>query len=158
MPTNPPTASAELSVGASPQAVYELLSDVTRTGEYSVECVDCEWLDGTGPAVGARFRGRNQRGSRGWSTVSKVTDAEPGKRFAYEVSVMGTRVARWQFDLAPAGDGCTVTESTWDRRPGWLRYASIPATGVRDRTAENTRNIQLTLERIKAVVETVALP
>ncbi|WP_163510434.1 SRPBCC family protein [Fodinicola acaciae] len=153
MPSTPPTASAAVTVSASPQAVYDLVSDVTRTGEYSAECVSCEWLDGGTAAVGARFRGRNRRGRRGWSTVSRVTDAEPGKRFAFEVITMGTPVARWQFDLVATGDGCTVTESTWDRRPAWLRYASIPVTGVRDRTAENTRNISRTLDRLKSVVE-----
>jgi hypothetical protein len=152
-PSSEPTATAEITVGAQPQAVYDLVSDVTRIGDFAVECRSCEWIDAGGPADGARFKGSNRRGVRRWSTVSRVTDAEPGRRFGFETSSLGTPVARWQYDLVATADGCQVTESTWDRRPGWFRVASIVATGVRDRTAENSQNIRTTLERLKAVVE-----
>jgi hypothetical protein len=152
-PSSEPTATAEIIVGAPVDAVYDLVSDVTKTGEFAVECITCEWIDADGPAVGVRFRGSNRRGGRRWSTISKVTDAEPGSRFAFETTSLGAPVARWQYDLVATDDGCRVTESTWDQRPGWLKIASIPVTGVRDRTAENTQNIRTTLERLKAAVE-----
>jgi hypothetical protein len=48
---------------------------------------------------------------------------------------------------------CTVTEQTWDRRPGWIRKPAEMTTGVGDRTSENAKNIALTLERLKARAE-----
>jgi polyketide cyclase/dehydrase/lipid transport protein len=51
-------------MNAPPARVWALIADVTRTGEWSPETHKAEWLDGaTGPAVGARFRGR-RRGAR----------------------------------------------------------------------------------------------
>ena len=42
-------------------AVWEVVRDVTRTGEWSHECVSVEWLaDATEARPGARFRGRNR--------------------------------------------------------------------------------------------------
>ncbi len=50
-------------VAAPPEALYALVSDVTRTPEFSPEIVSCTWLDGaTGPAVGARFLAVNKLG------------------------------------------------------------------------------------------------
>ena len=61
-----PTAStgeARIEIEAAPLTVYELVSDITRMGEWSPECYRCEWLDGaTTAAPGARFRGHNRLG------------------------------------------------------------------------------------------------
>jgi hypothetical protein len=103
--------------------------------------------------VGARFRGhvnRNNKGVKYW-TACKVTDAVPGKAFAFDV-VMGDRVVNsWRYELETAGDGTDVTES--------FALAANPATRVywlllgwaRGRT--NREGMRTTLNRIKAVVE-----
>jgi hypothetical protein len=58
------TGDARVHIDAKPAELYDLVTDVTRMGEWSPECVRCVWLDGaTGPAVGARFRGSNRRAS-----------------------------------------------------------------------------------------------
>jgi hypothetical protein len=62
-------------------------------------------------------------------------------------------IARWQYDIVAADGGCQVTESTWDRRPGWFRKLARRATGVSDRVAANTEHIQLTLGRLKQRAE-----
>lgn len=50
-------------IEAPPQALYDLVADVTRTPQYSTDIVSCTWLDGaTGPAVGARFKAINKAG------------------------------------------------------------------------------------------------
>ena len=60
------TDSVERYVEASPQVIYDLISDVTRTPERTLDVVRCEWLDGaTGPAVGARFKSVNHQGRGG---------------------------------------------------------------------------------------------
>ena len=74
--------SVTVHFAASPEAVWELVSDVTRIGEYSPETFEAEWLDGaTGPAVGAEFRGhvkRNEKGPTYW-TRCRVVTCEPAR-------------------------------------------------------------------------------
>ncbi len=55
-------AAVTLHIDAEPQKVWELISDITKMGEYSPEVFEAEWLDGaTGPEVGARYRGHVKR-------------------------------------------------------------------------------------------------
>jgi hypothetical protein len=54
--------SVTVHMDASPDRVWELVSDVTRVGEFSPETFEAEWLGGaSGPEVGARFRGHVKR-------------------------------------------------------------------------------------------------
>jgi hypothetical protein len=143
-------------VQADPQVLYGLVSDVPRMGEWSPETRSCRWLDppGTaGPAVGARFRGTNRHGLRWWTTTSTVTAAEPGVRFAFDVSFGPADISSWAYELAPDGDGCVVTESWSDRRAGWMRLASVPAMGVVDRAAHNRRTMLATLDALRVAAE-----
>lgn len=105
--------------GVAPNDVYAVVSDVTRTGEWSPENVGGRWVGGaSGPAVGARFVGSNRRGWARWSTTCRVTDAEPGRRFAFEVTWTVFPVARWDYEFS-AADGGTEVRLTWtDRRDG----------------------------------------
>ncbi len=147
-----PDASAHVDVAASPERVFELVSDLLGMARVSEEYASGKWLGAAGPEVGARFRGINRRGWRGWSTVSTVTDASP-ERFAFDVRSLGMLVSRWQYDIEPTADGCRVTESTWDRRPAWYRPITVLATGVKDRAVTNQRNIEATLRRLKNTAE-----
>jgi hypothetical protein len=139
---------------AAPEDIWALISDITRTGEFSPETFEAEWLDGaTGPAVGARFRGhvnRNNRGVKYW-TVCKVTESVPGKAFAFDV-VMGDRVVNsWRYELEPAGDGTDVTESfQLDQNPATRLYWLLLGWA---RGKTNREGMRTTLNRIKAVVE-----
>ena len=48
----------ETTSTASPEAVWAIVSDVTRIGEWSHECLEASLLDGaTAPAPGVRFQG-----------------------------------------------------------------------------------------------------
>ena len=79
------TDTVERYIEAPPEALYDLIADVTRTPERTPDIVRCEWLDGaTGPAVGARFKAINKQG-RGpnWSNKPVVTVADPGREFAF---------------------------------------------------------------------------
>jgi hypothetical protein len=56
--TTATTGEAHIRIEAAPLTVYELISDITRMGDWSPECYRCDWLDGATTAVeGARFRG-----------------------------------------------------------------------------------------------------
>ncbi|GAB3579734.1 SRPBCC family protein [Amycolatopsis endophytica] len=150
-----PGATGRIEIGADPARVYRLVSDPGVLAELSEEYTGFRWLGGNaGARVGARFRGVNRRGLRRWSTVSTITDADEGRRFAFEVRSMSViPVSRWQYDFAATGEGCVVTESTWDRRPGWFRFPSALATGGWRRAADNRVNIATTLRRLKERAE-----
>ncbi|MEA5359681.1 SRPBCC family protein [Amycolatopsis sp., V23-08] len=149
-----PDASGRIEVSAAPEAVYDLVSDLGRLADLAEEYAGHRWVGPTrGAVVGARFRGHNRRGLRRWSTLSTITDADPGRRFGFEVTSIGVPVARWQYDFEAAGDGCVVVESMWERRPAWFRVPSSTVTGVWNRREANTANIAATLARLKTAVE-----
>jgi hypothetical protein len=111
------------------------------------------WTSGSTARPGAVFKGTNRNGWRRWTTKCRVTDAEPGSRFAFNVSHTGVPISRWQYDITATDGGCTVTESTWDRRPGWYKAPAGFVTGVMNRAGANADHIQATLQRLKARAE-----
>ena len=146
--------SVDEHVDAAPLTVWGLVSDVTAMGRWSPETTSCRWLRGaTGPTVGARFRGNNRRGWRCWWTTCTVTDAEPGRRFAFDVDFGPLPVAHWAYDFAADGDGCRATESWRDRRPGWFVRIYPVVMGVRDRAEINRANMRTTLGRLREAAE-----
>jgi hypothetical protein len=145
--------SVTVHMDATPDEVWDLVSDVTKIGRYSPETFEAEWIDGaTGPAVGARFRGhvkRNGRGPTYWTTCT-VTECEPGKVFGFGVN--DPPLNTWRYELAPAtGGGTDVTESfrLADKLP--LRVYWALAGWARSKT--NERGMRQTLESIKREVE-----
>ncbi|HEY2705821.1 MAG TPA: SRPBCC family protein [Candidatus Dormibacteraeota bacterium] len=150
----PPPVEVSVDVAAPAEAVYALVSDVRRMGEWSPECVRCEWMGGAGgAAVGARFRGHNRIGLRRWSTVSTVVSADPGRSFAFRVASMGLPVAEWRYTVTAIPGGCRISETWTDSRGGVIRALGRVATGVGDRAAHNRRGMEATLARIKAAAE-----
>ncbi|OSC42271.1 SRPBCC family protein [Mycobacterium decipiens] len=148
-----PCVTATIEIDASPDLVYRLITDLPMLASLAQEAVAMELRNGDAVRTGAVFIGHNKNGSKRWSTKCTVTDAEPGRVFAFEVRHSLVPIARWQYDIVAAGGGCRVTESTWDRRPGWFRRIAGKATGVTDRTAANTEHIRLTLQRLKQRAE-----
>ncbi|MDQ1404347.1 MAG: hypothetical protein QOG03_2663 [Actinomycetota bacterium] len=149
-----------IDIAASPATVYGLVSDLPRMGEWSPECVKCEWQGGaTTAAPGAKFKGHNRIGARRWSTTGHIVTADAGHELAFEVtSVGGLKVAKWGYVIEPAGDGSSsssskVTEYTEDQRGAIMHVLGLLATGVRDRGGHNREGMQATLERIKVVAE-----
>ena len=146
--------SSSIIVQAPPQRVWEMVSDVTRVGEWSPETVGAEWLDGaTGPAVGARFKGHNKRKWK-WSSTCTVTEAEPGRSFVFEV---GKGETRWSYTMKPVDGGCEVVESFEILRPPGPvgRWSYRPSTGVKwaDREADLVHGMEETLRRLKVAAE-----
>jgi uncharacterized protein YndB with AHSA1/START domain len=150
-----PIATGQVTIAASPAEVYRLISDPPAMAAFTVEFFRAKWLGGAREAkVGARFRGMNRNGWRRWWTICTVTEAEPGRRFAYEVSTpFKVPISRWEYDLKPAGDGCTITESSFLRVPDWFIPFAILITGEPDRPGANKAHISVTLDRLKAHLE-----
>ena len=116
MPEFPQQSSASIEIAAPPAAVWALVADVTRMGEWSPVCKACWWEECDGPSVGAVFAGRNETPDRTWETKNKIVAADRGTEFAWEV--LGTH-ARWGYTFAPVDGGTEVTER-WD----------LPAEGI----------------------------
>lgn len=151
------SVSASVHVDASPEVVYGLITDLPTLASLAEEAVAMEWRTGApqgdGVRAGAVFTGHNKSAGRSWSTKCTVTDAEPGRVFAFDVTHTILPIARWQYDIVADDGGCLVTESTWDRRPGWFRKLAGKATGVSDRAGANAEHIKLTLQRLKQRAE-----
>jgi hypothetical protein len=141
-------------MAATPDRIWELVSDVTRIGKYSPETFEAEWLDGAvGPAVGARFRGhvkRNGRGPTYWTTCT-VLASDPGREFAFGVGSSDKPINTWRYRLEAAGEGTDVTESFELAPTAMIRLYWALAGWARGRT--NRNGMRSTLERIKAEVE-----
>jgi uncharacterized protein YndB with AHSA1/START domain len=148
--------SATVHMDASPEAIWDLVSDVTKIGRYSPETFEAEWLDGaTGPAVGAKFRGhvkRNGVGPTYWSPCV-VQVSEPGREFTFGVGPADKPLSTWGYRIEPAeGGGSDVTEF-FQLTPAWYNRIYWTLLGwARGRT--NREGMRTTLERIKAEVET----
>jgi hypothetical protein len=148
-----PAASAAVAIDAPAEQVYSLITDLPTLAELAEETVSMRWSQGQTAAPGAVFKGTNRHGGRSWTTTCTVTDAEPGRLFAFDVKSLVIPVAHWRYEISPTESGCTVTESTWDRRPGWFKGVAGLATGVRDRDSANADHIRITLQRLKARAE-----
>ena len=61
-PFPPLHGEVSLHMDAPPEKVWDLVSDVTRIGEFSPETFEARWTRGsTGPEVGASFKGHVKR-------------------------------------------------------------------------------------------------
>ncbi|HYF46461.1 MAG TPA: SRPBCC family protein [Acidimicrobiales bacterium] len=146
--------SVTVHIDAPPEKVWDLVSDVTRIGEFSPETFEAEWLDGaTGPEVGARFRGhvkRNQKGPTYWAECH-VTAVEPNEHFEFAVGPKGKALNTWGYRLEPSGDGTDVTE--YFRLTPALPLKIYWALLGWARGKTNRNGMRTTLERMKAVLE-----
>jgi uncharacterized protein YndB with AHSA1/START domain len=150
-----PDFEASITVDASPEHLYALISDLPRMGEWSPECTRVTWVGGTTYAVpGARFIGHNRAGAIRWFTQGVVVDADPGRRFSFRIHFGPIQVAFWSYDLAATPTGCRVAESWTDHRPAGLRRPFALVFG--NRRERNIAGIQQTLEALKTAAESPA--
>jgi uncharacterized protein YndB with AHSA1/START domain len=142
-------------IGASPETVYAAIADISRMGEWSDECYACEWHEGfDSAAVGATFDGHNRNGDKEWTTQGKVIEADPGRAFAFECSMMDFHYSTWGYRIDPTQAGSTVTEWSDDLRPDSVLEFSEQISGVADRSGRNHETMSVTLERLGSALET----
>jgi hypothetical protein len=150
------THSGSILISRSPDEVYDMVADVTRTGEWSPVCQECWWDEGDGPRVGARFTGRNVTPERSWTTRSEVVAADRGRAFAWVVAEPPTR-ATWSYTFEPEGEGTKVTE-TWELPPDGVAFfegvfGDDALAQIATRSDGAKRGIAATLAAIKAAAE-----
>ena len=149
--------SVSIHIDASPDDVYAIVSDVTRTPEFSPEILSCTWLDGaTGPAVGARFKAINKVPHRpSWPNKPVVTVVEPGRTFAFSRTEKFAGTVVWTYRFEPDGQGTKVTESYEVTEKlsaiGWFIIGVL--FNRKDRRTDLRNGMQQTLERLRVTAE-----
>ncbi len=148
--------SDSVVVETTPDALYALVSDVTRTGEWSPICQACWWNDDAEAGrVGATFTGRNVTPDRTWETVSTVTAAEPGREFGW---VVAKKVVRWSYTLEPVGSTATRLTESWHFTPEGIeffhdKYGDDAEREIAARRDAALDGIPRTLAAIKRIAE-----
>ena len=140
-------------IAASPDAVYALVTDLPRMGEWSPENTGGRWVKpATGAAVGAKFRGTNRSGKVQWSTIATVVVAQPGREFAFDVGAGGMGVARWGYRLEAVDGGTKVTEYWDDHRNAVMKKITGFVLRKPDRRSYNEMSMRRTLEGMAAAL------
>ncbi len=143
-----------IHIAADPLTVYGVVSDVTRTGEWSPTCRECWWDEDHGPRPGAWFTGLNATPEREWKTRSQVVVADPGVAFGWSV---GPGRVVWTYRMEPSGDGTLLSES-WEFTPEGQayfaeRFGEHAAEQVAVRSAAAREDIPATLAALKRIIE-----
>lgn len=142
------TGSVSRTIEAKPTAIYELLTDVGRMGEWSPECVSVEVADAV--AVGTTFTGHNERGGNEWSTGCTVIVADPASRFAFVAGDDPAVATTWTYQIVDLGDGTSTVTESFDavrlRHPDWAAQLA----GRRDQLVAD---MTATLDALAAAVE-----
>lgn len=135
-------------VAAPPEAIYDVISDLSSVGERSPECHGARWLQ-----PGKRFIGHNKIGSLyRWSTLCTVTEANPGKRFAFHVAWPSR--STWSYELTPVDGGTQVTETMTKQQPQYAPVRWIQSmVGVDDRGAHLRAGMRDTLDALAESLE-----
>lgn len=113
------THEASILIKASPEAIYDMVSDVTRMGEWSPEGVGADWTsvgaggDGAPGKVGDWFDGHNKSGEREWTRACEVARADRGKDFTFVVLGVEENCTWWSYEMEPVEAGTRLTERWW---------------------------------------------
>jgi uncharacterized protein YndB with AHSA1/START domain len=107
-----------------PEVIWDLITDVSRIGEWSPECIGARWLEAAAPRPGARFEGRNDFGGGPNPPVTcVVTQAQRPDVFEWIVLDPTGSVASpgsiWRYELTPGGaPGQTTVLHRFTHGPG----------------------------------------
>jgi uncharacterized protein YndB with AHSA1/START domain len=147
-------ATATVVIHAPAEAIWAVVGDVTRVGQWSGECRGGAWAPGTaGLEPGAEFWGHNRRGWLRWTRLNRVISVEAPRRLVWRTLPRGPYPdsVEWTIELAQAEAGTAVTESfsvlKLPRLMDWAISVTLPPH--RDRTDD----LLADLGRLKALVE-----
>jgi uncharacterized protein YndB with AHSA1/START domain len=96
------------------EAVWLIIADVTRVGEWSHECRGARLLGGAWAAApGVRFRGQNRSGVFRWSRSCVFTAVEPPRALVWRTGGLWGRVdsTQWRIDLEPVAGGTRIVQT-----------------------------------------------
>ncbi|AEA27433.1 SRPBCC family protein [Pseudonocardia dioxanivorans] len=142
-----------IDVDAPAGTVWDLVSDVTRAGEWSPEATGARWRGGaTGPAPGVRFVGFNRHGPIRWRTHCVVETCERPAAFSFRVAESGMR---WGWRIEPTGSAtCRVTQWRDRYRTPNVLVRALTGSGIlgRDRERLMVEGMHATLAAVRSHV------
>jgi hypothetical protein len=148
----------DVTVDAGIDAVWAVVRDVTRVGEWSNECVGAAWVDGSTSAIpGARFRGRNRSGVFRWGRVCEVVSADP-----YELvwRTVPTRMypdsSEWRIRLEEVDAGTKVSQQFHVVRA--TKVLAVLYALMIPRHRDRTTELEADLTRLGAVARAARAP
>lgn len=156
------TQKVSRDIAASPEAVWDVVSDITRIGDWSPECYRCEWDAGQVPGSGATFTGHNRFGDKEWSNQSTIVEWVRPERVTWEVRLTGRTAelfgggvaTRWGFTIEAIETGARLTQVTEDLRSEELKAAGAKfLPEIADRSQRNLETMEATLAAIAADCE-----
>lgn len=141
-----------IEISAPPAAVWAVVSDLKRMGEWSPQCVRM-WVLGGPVRLGTRTINLNRQGWKRWPTNAKVVSYGPERELAFRI--LENRTV-WSYRLEPTETGTRLTESR--RAPRGVSRLSQVATrlflgGTTAFEAGLVDGIRQTLQRIKTEAE-----
>ena len=158
-----PTTEVEVTIAASAERVWQLVSDIELPARFSSELKGADWIDG--PGVGARFVGRNEHAALGaWETTSWVTRYDPPRAFAWAVSDPDEPSATWWFTIDDVEGGVVLRQGgRMGPAPSGLSIAIAAMPDKEERIVarrleEWRANLQATVDGVKALAETETEP
>jgi hypothetical protein len=153
-----PVVEVSITIDASVSEVWNLVTDINLPARFQKEFIEAEWID-EGPALEARFLGRNSRRDFKWETTSWVVEYEPMAAFGWAVSDRYNPGATWTYFLDEDAD-TTVLRYRRILGPGPSGLTSAiernPAAEeeiIASRDAEQRANMQAVLSGIKQLAE-----
>ena len=153
-----PTVEVSALISAPTSAVWELVTDINISSRFQDEFQGATWLD-EGPALGARFTGRNATSRFTWETTCTVVEFVRDGRFSWAVNDVDDPVAVWTFLLEATDNG---TELTYRRvvgtGPSGLtaaieRYPDREEEIIAKRDEVHRQHMQAVVDGIKSLAE-----
>ncbi|MGW6378864.1 SRPBCC family protein [Rhodococcus sp. NPDC055112] len=148
------TLEASIEIAAPPAAVWAVVSDLKRMGEWSPQCRRMHVFGEV--THGTKTFNVNKKGLLIWPTTSRVVRFEPNKAIAWRVVDNHTI---WTYELTATANGTTVTERR-EAPTGTTKISSFLIDklmgGTADFEADMIAGMNTTLARIKSTVESTA--
>jgi len=151
------TASAGVVIAASPETLYDMLTDITRMGEWSPVCTASWWDEGAGPTVDSWFTAKNAVPDREFENRSQVVVADRPDEFAWIVGGIDEGHARWGYTFTPVEGGTRVDES-WAMVRLTDRTREMTDERAAGLVARGRAGIETTLANLKRVAEASVAP
>ena len=156
-----PTVEVTAHINAPASEVWRYITDINLSARFQDEFLEAEWLD-DGPALGARFLGRNAGWSRTWETTSTVVGYEPNRLFSWAVNDVDDPAATWTFRIEDnGGDTLLVYHRVAGPGPSGLKtaiekYPEREEEIIAARDAQHREHMQAVVDGVKELAEAPA--
>ncbi|MGI9528758.1 MAG: SRPBCC family protein [Acidimicrobiia bacterium] len=153
-----PTVEVIAHINAPASVVWSYIADINLSARFQDEFVEAEWLD-AGPALDARFLGRNVSGSRSWETTSTVVGFEPNRLFAWAVDDVDNPGATWTFRIEENGTNTVlIYHRVVGPGPSGLtaaieKYPEREEEFIDNRDAQHRKHMQAVVDGVKELAE-----